>query len=635
MIKQLTSGLILCSNLYFSQHNFLEYPTISENEVTKSKSVIDQSAPAEILYNSVRYNIEGLSAEKTYFSKIKIFDRKRSERWLNIEIPVMTGEHLSAFVVNVYSYKNGKVGKVSYNKKEQLKENVVKGLRFYKMAIPDVADGDVIEYSYKLDTGIFNLSHYLEHDIPVVYQEYNLEYPDDIIYSFNSAGSIVKPLHHVSKTDNRLGKRYLIERFAFTDMKPVKEEKFVKNIDRFRKRIKPELQKYTFGNYSYEFARTWNKIAKNLDENDHFGGFLKSSVKDVLPEEIKKTISKTDRADKIFNYVKGNFKWTNDKGVITSQSLRQVVKTKSGNAAEINLLLVSLLRNAGIEANPLLISTVDNGILNIVLPNINNLNFVLASVKIDGQYYFYDATSPNSKANLLPERDWNDFGILFESDKGTDISFSNTNLSKKELLVKAKLDLESSHITGDFSHIENGMYAIESYDDYEYNPLKYNESFETDFNIRIKNVETKKTTDGEMHSKMTFTDNGNIDVVGSKIILNPLLFLKVQNHGFDQTDERMNSIDFISPCHHKKSIEIEIPAGYKVAEMPKPKTTRTDDDELSYKYTCEIVKDNIIRVTSEVKVASGTYPKEYYPFFKHVYKLISDTENQVISLTKK
>ncbi|KQS92162.1 hypothetical protein ASG21_06855 [Chryseobacterium sp. Leaf394] len=623
------------SNLYFSQHKFLEYPVINEEELKKSKSLIDQSAAAEILYNSIRYNIEGLSAEKTYFSKIKIFDRKRSEKWLNIEIPVMSGEMISGFIVNVYHHNNGKVEKLSYNKKEQLKENVVKGLKFYKMAIPDVADGDVIEYSYKLDTGIFNVSCYLEHDIPVVYQEYNLEYPDDIIYTFNNAGSLLQPKHHESKLDSRLGKAYRSERFAFADMKPVKQEKHVKNIDRFRKRIKPELQKYTFGNYSYEYARTWNKIAKNLDGNDNFGGFLKSSVKNVLSEEIKTTIKKTDRADKIFAYVKTNFRWKDDYGIITSQTPKQLVKEKSGNAADVNLLLVSLMRSAGLEANPLLISTVNNGILNIVSPNVNNLNFVLAAVKIDGQYYFYDATSPNSKANLLPERDWNDFGILVEGEKATDISFSNTNNSTKNLFVKAKLDLENSQIRGNFSQKETGMYAIETYDSYEYSPVKYNDAFKAQLNITTANVETKKIADGEMHSTLLFTDNGNIDIVGSKIILNPLLFLKAQNHGFDQVEERINSIDFVSPNHHTKTVEIEIPEGYKIAEMPKPQSTRTDDDEVSYRYKCEILKDNILRVTSEIKIASGNYPREYYPFFKQVYKLISDAENQVISLTKK
>ncbi|KQT18400.1 hypothetical protein ASG31_06665 [Chryseobacterium sp. Leaf404] len=635
MIKQIALGIILYSGLCFSQHKFLNYPTITQDELIKPKSLIDASAPAEILYNSVRYDIENLSAEKTCFSKIKIYDRQRSEKWLNIEIPVVQGEQLSSFVVNVYKYSNGKIEKVTFNKKEQLKENVIKGLKFFKMAIPNVADGDVIEYSYKLSTGIMNVACYLEHDIPAVYQEYNLEYPDGVTYVFNSAGSLLQPEHHVSEMSSRLGVGYTVERFAFTDTKAIKEEKFVKNANRYRKRIKPELQKYTYRDSTYEFAKTWNKIAKGLDESDNFGGFLRTSTKDVLPEDIKKTARPTDRADKIFDYVKSNVKWNKNHGFIADQNLKSVLKTKSGNSAEINLLLVNLFRNAGLDANPFLISTVENGILNIVAPNMNNLNYLLASVKIDGQYYFYDATSPNSKANLLPERDWNDFGILIEGQKATDISFSNTNVSTKNLYIKAKLDVDSSKITGVLSSTDGGMYAIEAFDSFDENQTRYNDSFKTQYKITTKNVETKRLDSGEMSSQIAFEESQNIDVVGSKIIFNPLLFLMGGNEEFDQKEERQNHIDLVSPISRKKTVDIEIPEGYTLSIVPKSKNIVTSDKELTFKYKCELVDSNILRVTSEIKIASDNYPKEYYPAFRQIWKTVSDTENQVVSLTKK
>ena len=44
-----------------------------------------------------------------------------------------------------------------------------------------------------------------------------------------------------------------------------------------------------------------------------------------------------------------------------------------------------MFREAGLKADPLIISTVENGLINMVSPNISNMNFVLAAIDIDKQ----------------------------------------------------------------------------------------------------------------------------------------------------------------------------------------------------------------------------------------------------------
>ncbi|KUJ52349.1 DUF3857 domain-containing protein [Chryseobacterium sp. JAH] len=634
MTVKTIATLVLCifaQNLLISQNNkFLIRPSFDEKDLKKEYSAIEKNAPAEIIYNSVRYNIKGLSAEKTFFSKIKIFDKKRSEEWLNIQIPVLEGEKLDDFEVNVYNYINGQVDKISIKQKEQLKENFIKGLKFYKLAIPNIVDGSVIEYSYKLTTGITNLTYYLQYSIPVIYQEYSLEAPEALTYLFDSTGSILNPKYYISTNEDRLRVNYKIYRFGFDNMKSTQNEKYVKNIDRYRSKVKPELKKFL----NIEMAENWNKVAERFNDNEKFGGFLKGNVKDVVPENIRTFYNPLERANKIFDFVKFEYKWNKYPGFIASQSVKQLIKSRSGNAADINLLLVSLFRNAGLNANPFLISTVDNGILNIFSPNVNSLNFVIACVKIDNILYLYDATSFNSKVNMLPERDWNDFGILFEGKKATDVSLSNTNVSKKNFEIEAVIDVVNSSVEGSFAKKETGLYAIESYDSYDINKDKYNQSFKTEFNSDMKDVDSKILSNGDFESKMRFSSTAALDMVGKKIIINPLLFLNSENEIFDQIEERKNQIDFISAFTREKKVEITIPEGYEISEVPKPKKISTDDKEIIYNYTVNIVNDKIT-VISKVEVASPTYVKEYYPIFKKIWKVISDSENQVMSLIKK
>lgn len=92
MKKKLILLLFSITNLVFSQeHKFLDYPKFDETDLKKTHSQIEKNAPAEILYNSVSYNVassERYPVTKNFFSKIKIYDKKNAEEWLNIEIPV-------------------------------------------------------------------------------------------------------------------------------------------------------------------------------------------------------------------------------------------------------------------------------------------------------------------------------------------------------------------------------------------------------------------------------------------------------------------------------------------------------------------------------------------------------------------
>lgn len=638
MIQKLLLLLTFVANLIFSQeHKFLDYPKFNEADLKKTNSQIEKNAPAEILYNSLSIDLSPSNQyfyQKKYFSKIKIYDKKRSEEWLNLNIPVASGESLNDFEVIVYNYKNNSVERTIINKQDQLKENLVKGLKFYKLAIPNILDGSVIEYHYRIETSnVFNLTYYLQYNIPVIYQEYIFEYPESLTYTFNSTGNSLAPKYNMSKSLSRLGVNMNMYKFGYENVSSVQKENFVKGSDRDRAKIKPELKKYAAKYFLFESSDKWNKLAEKLKYSDNFGGFLETGVRDIVPEDIKKTIDPLERANKVFDFVKNNYKWNKNFGIIASQSLRQFVKSKSGNSADINLLLTALLKDVKLEANPVLISTVENGVLNVFTPNLNNVNMVLASIKIKDQLYFYDATSFASKVNILPERDWNDFGILLEDDKATDFSFSNTNISKKELFVKADIDVQNSEIKGNISQIETGLYAIEAYDNFDDNHDKYNQAFKTDFAVNAKDIESKLLPDGGFESKMKFSSSNLMDIVGDKIILNPILFLNTRNESFDQKEERKNQIDFISAFTKEKKVELTIPDGYKVTDFPKPKKIVTDDKEISYTYKVEILNNKIL-VNSKVDVLSQNYPKEYYTFFKQIWKIMNESENQVISLIK-
>lgn len=199
--------------------------------------------------------------------------------------------------------------------------------------------------------------------------------------------------------------------------------------------------------------------------------------------------------------------------------------------------------------------------------------------------------------------------------------------------TKAKINPDGT-VSGVYQDQDEGLLALNAKESFDENPDKYKKQYKENFSVDFDNINSRVLEGGEFRSTMSFTSNNMIDNLGKRKIINPLLFLHQTTNDFDQQEERKYMIDFISPISKTKIVEIEIPEGYEVADLPKSKKIVTEDKEISYSYTVE-KKENRIITISEYQIASADYPKEYYPAFKQIWKVISDSENQVMSLIKK
>ncbi|WP_312299544.1 transglutaminase-like domain-containing protein [Chryseobacterium sp.] len=344
---------------------------------------------------------------------------------------------------------------------------------------------------------------------------------------------------------------------------------------------------------------------------------------------------KTDleKANAVFSYIQKTFTWNKDRGIYPEDGIRKMLESKVGNAAEINLFLVMMLREAGLKADPLIISTVDNGLLNLASPNVSKMNFVLGAVDIDGTLHIYDATSRQSSIDEIPLQGWNQYGVLVTKTKAQLIQMNNTKPSNTFLAAEAKINSDGS-ISGTYSDRDTGAFAMLAKDRYDDNAEKYKKAYKDNYAIDFTDIQPKVLENGEFESTMNFSSMNLIDRVGKKMIINPMLFLSRNSNEFDQTEARKYTIDFGSPTTRTKKIILEIPEGFVIEEMPKEKKIVTEDKEIEYSYSVQ-QKGNKLEITSVTKVGSADYPKEYYSAFKQIWGVASKFENQVISLIRK
>jgi transglutaminase-like putative cysteine protease len=106
--------------------------------------------------------------------------------------------------------------------------------------------------------------------------------------------------------------------------------------------------------------------------------------------------SDAEKVNKVVQYVRSNYKWDGTYTHMATQKFNEFIKTRTGSSAEMNLLLVNLLRLNGITSDPVLIRTSDLGNPERLFPVKNQFNHLIASAQIGGKVYVFDVTGEDA-----------------------------------------------------------------------------------------------------------------------------------------------------------------------------------------------------------------------------------------------
>jgi hypothetical protein len=189
--------------------------------------------------------------------------------------------------------------------------------------------------------------------------------------------------------------------------------------------------------YVHYRLKTWSEFNSGLLEHERFGMFLmKSSGSNRFIDSIS-DMSKPERLEAVLRYVHNNYHWNGAFTLYTSQDFKNFMINHNGSTADINLLMVNLLRQAGITADPLLIRTSDRGLPEKMFPVKGQFNHVIVLAMIDGVQVLLDAAVGGSTdLNRLHKLDigtqaW----IVREENPGWIEIFSPVNEAEEEAPV--------------------------------------------------------------------------------------------------------------------------------------------------------------------------------------------------------
>jgi hypothetical protein len=329
-----------------------------------------------------------------------------------------------------------------------------------------------------------------------------------------------------------------------------------------------------------------------------------------------------------------NINWNKYYGYSCHDGVKKAFKDKTGNVAEINLMLTAMLRYAGFNANPVLISTRSNGIA--MFPNTTAFNSVIAAVELDNGLVLLDATEKFSLPNLLPLRNLNWFGRLIRKDgTSTQIDLMARNISRETTFLNYAIKLDGS-IEGKIRNQYTEHEALNFRHQYiSMNQDTYLETLENkNGNIEIADYVRENELDlsKPIVESYSFKDNKTTEIINNKIYISPMLFLTGTENPFKQ-EKREYPVDFGYPMQNKYSINIEIPDGYVIESVPKPLNLFTGDEIGTFKYIIGVTGNKIqVSVTTDINTA--IVPADYYDVIKEFYQKMIEQQNEKIVLVK-
>jgi hypothetical protein len=611
----------------------------------------DKSAPALILAEngSVTFDQDNggeLVMKRIVRKRVKVFTDLGFEQ-ADVKVLYLSDEKYERVTdISGYVYNLDGTGQVTTTKLTAdniLRQQETERTASVRFSLPDIKPGSVFEYRYTILKQSFTsiTPWLLQHEIPTristfvfealpglrfntrftIWPEYELEQREEEmpLKVFGMGGTSMR-VHSVQHT------------FTLHDVAALNIEPMMPGLKKYVQRL--EFTYSGFGNQPlYE---SWRSIARNLDDDFYFGRQLRRKV--VIPEledSLKNVTGYRERYQYIHQFVRNTFAWDGTEDFL-SLNVKKINRERKGSTGDINLVLINLLQNHGIEAYPLLCRTVENGDVNPFQPNPDQFNTLNAVVKEGNQWHVLNGADKYTPSHLSPNNVMNTKALLLnleEEPKWIDV-WNVAQIEKHSVAYMAQVG-ETGELYGN-AYINSGGYARipfikdlesgrEKFVQKNYNTLASGMVIE---NFTVKN---EKTDTLDLIQQFDFRLKANS--AGDYAYFNTNLFTGLEKNPFI-AEKRVSDIFFGHNKRIRLNVRITVAENFTIDELPKNLRLIIPDSSISFTRSY-MQEDNVITLAQELEFNRPVFLAEEYREFKEFYKKLFDMLNEQIVLKRK
>jgi hypothetical protein len=601
----------------------------------------DGAAEAVIIYDlgSTRFadTDRGYEVNFTRKCRIKILTTAGLE-FAEVAIPLYVKdfdqEQLIDFKAVTYNLVEGNTVTTTSTKRDLLEERINNGWIQKKIALPGVKVGSVVDFEYELASPfLFNIQDWeFQHEIPIIYSEYEAKMIPFYTYTYITIGT-TKFDEFKSYETTGLKRRIsgvefqeMVYKFVMKDLPAFRDLDFITTPTDYKVKLDFQLSKYySLDGAPHEVMTTWPKMISELYKSPNFGKYLKScksESKKVIQEKFPQSANNVETLKNLVNYVKENYNWDGRNGQFASKKAKEFITQKSGNVGEVNLFLTALLREAGIDAYPVVISTRDHGRIYSTYPFSHFFDYVVVCSEVDGKTYLSDATEKLTTFDQLPERCVNDKGLVVKEKEEKWVSLATTVISE-----------EGNSFFYNLNDTKDSLICKYSYTSKEYDGIRDKKAYLDDKQKFIDRKYESSFDQLDTTAILATTDSRNfVSQCGGRIqptiVDNLISFKPFMNYCIDENPfnkkSRLYDIDLTYPRQRKYEALILLPGNAE--PITQPENVSVDNENFSMNYNVTIA-DNTIKIKADYCLKKSIYTPDMYfklqAFFDKVIKKLN------------
>jgi hypothetical protein len=654
----------------------IKFGKIDPKDFDKAAFVGDSAANAVILcdYGRSRFEMGAKGDLVIVFDRVRRIKvlKKGGYEWADGEVLLyhkgtetekLNG--LRGFTYNLDA--NGEITKDKLETSSIFTEQVDANITRRKFTMPNVHEGSVIEYAYTVTSDFwFNYQDWtFQHSIPTRWSEYRASIPEYFDYKLLWQGYEPLAVQDRTQGSTQFTIRYSGEyvgsgfnttrvsggsetvvaqvtnyRWVTKNVPALRPEPFMTTPRDYVTQINFELAGLKWPGQPYRnVSSTWEKMQGELLEMDNFGGqlgrggFLKQQVAALVTQYP----NEAERAAAVHALVRDNVSSTGS-GLLSEAGVRKAWEQHRGNAADVNLLLIALLREAGIKASPVILSTRQHGRVDTHFPLLSRFNYVVAYVELpDNASVLVDATERMAPFGMLPEACLNGQGRLIRSEKAGD--WVELNSPYRHVHFRsAQLTLdERGNLSGKLRDEQSGYLALAQRGQlHQQGEKKYVETMLKDqagWKIDKYAFQNATALGKPLMLDLDLRVPGESEQPLGTIYLNVLRTLNEAANPFLQTERRF-PVDFGTRREETSMVTLTLPDNYTVEELPKNTIVEIPEGGGRFLFSITPV-GNTLQITSRMTLNRSMYLAEEYAHLRQFYTLMLAKQAEKIVLKRK
>lgn len=604
----------------------------------------DPEAAGIVLYERGNYTVDQADGYirliKEVHRKIKVLDAKNFKH-ASVEIDYYHKNHVRENITNLQAIThNGQVKKyVAKNSIFDTDEGPNWAKK--KFTFPDVQDGSILEYTYRIETPYFsNIGGWaFMNELPTLYSELHTEIPGNFRYNRTLYGSRQLDINHAEIIKScfhlpgfKVPGDCESATYAMKNLPAFKEENYMLSSYNYIPSLKFELvETFDLNESRTAFAKTWGEMDREFRYDRDLGRQLKYTnyFKEKLPPSVLSLSNDLERAKAVYYFVQSSINWNRQVTIFSEARVKEAFDKGAGNSSEINLGLINALEAAGLDAKIMLIATRNRALPTKQYPVLTDFNYVIVFLTIDNKKYLLDATEKYAQFGALPIRALNVEGRVLDFKKGSywePIVGSDRNMHYATLQLEAD---ENGYFSGKINEVSTGQIALpkrKASNQFTKEEIVKRKQSENEF-LNISELQIENDMDFEQPYKESYNITLHEQAVASILFLYPFQMTNYIAENPFKKEKREYPIDFGFPVTNNYLVSIDVKDQYEIVKVPTNRILKLpeNDGELSVVYE---VAGSKVNIRLNMKLNTTAYSPEAHTtlreFFETLVKIQSE-----------